>query len=226
MKINNTPTDTCNSCHISDPGPGSNFTIISRKNLPQPLKVPTLRNIYQKGNFNNANGAPSIDGFGYASNGSNATLLQVLDQPVLGGFTNDPQSQLDVAAYLISFDTGTAPAVGYTRTVTPANVTADPSIAGDWTLLQGQALAGNVDLICQGTIQGQLHGCLYQPSSNTYETDTTGLGPFTQAQLIAFIQTGDTLSIMGVPPGSGVRFGIDRNRDGIKDGDQRPRRHR
>jgi hypothetical protein len=49
------------------------------------------------------------------------------------------------------------------------------------------------------------------------------LGPFTQAQLIGFIQAGDTLSVMGVPPGSGVRFGIDRNRDGIKDGDQRVR---
>jgi hypothetical protein len=107
--------------------------------------------------------------------------------------------------------------------VTSANATADPTIATDWALLQGQATAGNIDLVCQGTIQGQLHGCLYQPSTNNYETDTTGLGPFTQAQLIGFIQAGDTLSVMGVPPGSGVRFGIDRNRDGIKDGDQRVR---
>ena len=222
VKINSTPTNTCNSCHNSNPGPGSNFNIVTRANLPQPLKVPTLRNIYQKGDFNNAAGQQSIGGFGYASSGSNATLLQVLDQPVLGGFSNNPQAQTDVAAFLLCFDTGTAPAVGYTRTVTAANVTADPTIASDWTLLEGQATS-NIDLVCQGTIQGQLAGCLYQPQQNSYETDITGVGPFTKAQLVSFIQAGDTLSIMGVPPGSGVRYGIDRNHDGIKDGDQRAR---
>jgi len=223
VKINSTPQNTCNACHNANPGPGSNFNILTRPNLPQPMKVPTLRNIYQKLNFNDANGASSIDGFGLASNGSNSNLLQVLNQPVLGGFSNNPQAQLDVGAFLVSFDTGTAPAVGYTRTVTSANVTSDPTIASDWTLLQSQAAAGNIDLVCQGTIQGQLAGCLYQPPTNTYTTNTTGLGPFTQAQLISFIQAGDTLSVMGVPPGSGVRFGIDRNHDGIKDGDQRAR---
>jgi hypothetical protein len=131
-----------------------------------------------------------------------------------------------VAAFILSFDTGTAPAVGYTRTVTSVNVTSDPTVASDWALLQTQAAAGNIDLICQGTINGQLTGCLYQPATNNYTTDTTGVGPFTQAQLVGFIQAGDTLSIMGVPPGSGVRFGIDRNRDGIKDGDQRAHRTR
>jgi DNA-binding beta-propeller fold protein YncE len=223
IAINTTPTKTCNSCHNSNPGPGSNLNIINRANLPQPIKVPTLRNIYQKLNFSNAGGSSSIDGFGLDGDGTKSNLVQLLAEPVLGGFTNNPQTQLDVAAFVVSFDTGTAPAVGYTRTVTSANATADPTIATDWALLQGQATAGNIDLVCQGTIQGQLHGCLYQPSTNNYETDTTGLGPFTQAQLIGFIQAGDTLSVMGVPPGSGVRFGIDRNRDGIKDGDQRVR---
>ncbi len=207
VKINTTPTNTCNACHNSAPGPGSNYHILTRPNLPQPMKVPTLRNIYQKLNFNNATGAASIDGFGLASNGSNSTLTDVLDQPVLGGFNNDPQAQLDVAAFVVSFDTGTAPAVGYTRTVTSGNVTGDPTIASDWALLQGQAAAGNIDLVCQGTIQGQLAACLYQSAAQTYTTDTAGLGPFTQAQLIGFIQAGDTLSVMGVPPGTGVRFG-------------------
>ncbi|HLY18473.1 MAG TPA: hypothetical protein VKR61_14675 [Bryobacteraceae bacterium] len=223
VKINTTPTNTCNACHNSFPGPGSNNSILTRSNLPQPMKVPTLRNLYQKQNFNNTSGAESIDGFGFASNGTNSTLIDVLNQPVLGGFSNNPQAQLDVGAFLLSFDTGTAPAVGYSRTATQTNVTADPTIASDWAMLQGQAAAGNIDLICKGTIQTQLHGCLYQPATQNYTTDTTGLGPFTQAQLIGFIQGGDTLSIMGVPPGSGVRFGIDRNLDGVKDGDRRAR---
>jgi hypothetical protein len=123
-----------------------------------------------------------------------------------------------VEAYLLCFDTGTAPAVGYSRTLSAATVTGAPA-QSDWSTLQGQASAGNIDLIANGTVQGQVHGLLYLPATNNYQTDTTGLGPFTQAQLTGFIQSGDILTIMGVPPGSGVRLGIDRNLDGIPDGD-------
>jgi hypothetical protein len=75
-------------------------------------------------------------------------------------------------------------------------------------------------LIMKGTIQGQVHGLLYETKTNNYVTDTTGLGPFTHAQLVSFILSGDTLSPMGVPYGTGLRMGIDRNLDGVLDGDQ------
>lgn len=48
--------------------------------------------------------------------------------------------------------------------------------------------------------------------------DGTRLFAFTQAQLAAKVLAGDILSVMGVPPGSGTRMGIDRNLDGILDG--------
>ena len=130
-----------------------------------------------------------------------------------------PVQNEQVEAFEICFDTGTAPAVGYARTLTSANVNGGPA-QGDWNTLQSQASAGNIDLIANGTIQGQLHGLLYQPSTNNYETDTTGLGPFTQAQLVTFIGNGDTLTIMSVPLGSGVRMGLDRNLDGVLNGDE------
>ena len=122
-----------------------------------------------------------------------------------------------MGAFMLCFDTGTAPAVGYTRTVTSANVST-ASIQSDWALLQKRAAAGDIDLIVKGTLGGQVHGLLYQPATNNYLTDKTGLGPFTQAQLMLLAQRGDTLSIMGVPPGSGRRMGIDRNLDGVLDG--------
>ena len=65
-------------------------------------------------------------------------------------------------------------------------------------------------------------GLLYRPASNNYQADRAGVGPFTQAQLKSKIQAGDTLSVMGVPPGSGVRMGIDRNLDGTLDGNTSP----
>src|ERR1700681_4106003 len=82
------------------------------------------------------------------------------------------------------FDTGMAPAVGYTRTLTAANVNTNSAVK-DWILLQSQAAAGNIDLIVKGTVNGQIRGMLYQPASSNYATDKTGVGPFTQAQLAA-----------------------------------------
>jgi hypothetical protein len=106
-----------------------------------------------------------------------------------------------MASYLLSFDTGTAPVVGFTVTLTKANVTGS-SVQAAWALLQLQAVAGNNDLIARGTIQGQIHGLLYQPSTNNYISDAGVL--YTQAQLQVFIAAGDTLSFMGVYPGTGT----------------------
>jgi hypothetical protein len=60
--------------------------------------------------------------------------------------------------------------------------------------------AANIDLIAKGTINGQIHGLLFQAVSNNFTTDTTGLGPFTALQLGAKILAGDTLTFMGCLP--------------------------
>lgn len=140
VTINGQSESTCNACHNSNPGPGSSMYLVNRSNLAQPMKITTLRNVYQKLNFANAAGARSIDGFGLGSDGSMSNFAQILAQPVLGGFANDPQAQADVGAFLVSFDTGYAPAVGYTRTITTSNVSSS-SITADWTMLQSQAAA-------------------------------------------------------------------------------------
>jgi hypothetical protein len=184
----------------------------------QPLKVPHLRNIYQKLLLNFVVGGASIDGFGLIHDGSVPTLASFLK----GAFPSVAQNTTNMAnliAYMMAFDTGTAPAVGYTRTATTANVTTG-AVQNDISLLTGQAAAGNIDLIVKGTIQGVVHGLLYSPSSQNYQTDQTGLGPFTQADLNGFIKAGDTLTFMGVPPGSGQWMGIDFDLDGVLDGDQ------
>jgi len=48
---------------------------------------------------------------------------------------------------------------------------------------------------------------LYQPSTNNYASNT-GAGPFTRAMLTTFVQSGDTLTVMGVPLGSGNRMAL------------------
>src|SRR6185295_18720387 len=63
---------TCNTCHTAPPGAGTNKLIIPANLLlqPQAFKVPELRDIYQKLDFNNAAGAASVGGFGLLHDGS------------------------------------------------------------------------------------------------------------------------------------------------------------
>jgi YVTN family beta-propeller protein len=191
---------TCNQCHTSNNfGPGSN-RVIQTAGVPdgsQPLKVPELRNVYQKLLFNTS-AATTIDGFGLGHDGSFPGLAAFLASALFSGYT--AAQKTDIIAYSVCFDTGTAPAVGYTITLAAGTV-ANSGSQTAWTTLQSQASAGNIDLIGRGTINGQLHGLLYQPASNNYISDAGVV--YTQAQLQAYINAGDTLSFMGVYPGTG-----------------------
>jgi hypothetical protein len=215
-----TSTITCNMCHKVDPGPGTDKTFTSGPVMQQPqtMKVPQLRTLYQKKFFNTTAGATSLDGFGLTHDGTDPGLFAFISRPVFTNFTNDTVRKNNIAAFLMCLDTGTAPAVGFTRTVTATNLN-DAAVARDWALLQNQAAVSNIDLIAKGTIDGVPRGLVYDRVSNSYLSDTTGVGPFTQADLQAKIAAGDTLSITGVPLGSGVRMGIDRDLDGRLDGD-------
>jgi DNA-binding beta-propeller fold protein YncE len=192
--------NTCQVCHTADPGSGSNLAIqpAAHTHAQQPMKVPQLRALYQKQLYTRAKGAPSIDGYGMEHDGSVDGITVFLEDSSFDGYTQAQKD--DIGAYLLCFDTGTAPAVGYTRTLTAANVTTPP-VQSDWSTLQLQASAANIDLIGRGTLGGVLHGLLYQPANNNYISDA-GV-TYTQSALQALVLAGDTLSIMGVYPGTG-----------------------
>jgi YVTN family beta-propeller protein len=185
---------TCNSCHTSNPGPGSNRVIDPQ--FSQPLKVPELRNIYQKLLFDRS-AAETIDGFGLSHDGHDSGFADFLADPLFSGYTTAQKT--DMGAYGVCFDTGTAPAVGFTLTLTTSTA-GSSTVQTDWATLQSQASAGNIGLIARGTLHGVVHGLLYQPSAGNYISDTGAL--YTQAQLQALVVGGDTLSIMGVYPGT------------------------
>ena len=210
---------TCNTCH-TESSAGTNRTIIPAQLLQesQPFKVPQLRNLYQKVGFNKTAGAKSVGGFGFIHDGSIATLFEFLSLPVFQNLSTDAVRKRNVAAFLLAFDTGIAPAVGHARTMTGSNVTS-ATVTNEWSVLEQQAAAAKIDVIVKGTIDAQHRGLVYRPSSNDYRADRTGIGPFTRAELVEKIAGGDTLTVMGVPAGSGLRMGIDRDVDGLLDGD-------
>lgn len=210
----------CASCHALPTGTARFIISAAALRESQDFKVPHLRNIYQKVFLNRNTNASSIGGFGFIHDGTFPDIFTFLSQPVFAAFSTNTVVKTNLQAYLLCFDTGTAPAVGYTRTLLSSNVNTS-AVSNDWNILESQAAAGtNIDLIVKGTIDGQRHGMLYQPASNNYEPDTTNLPPFTRAQLVTKVSAGDILSIMGVPPGSGQRMGIDRNLNGVLDADE------
>ncbi|MEO5722109.1 MAG: cytochrome c peroxidase [Chthoniobacterales bacterium] len=220
-----TNTLRCNTCHAATPGPGTDNSLTPAVALQesQSFKVPQLRNMYQKTSFNDTPGALSLDGFGFTHDGTDPTLFRFLSRPVFVNFRNDTARKNNLNAFLMCFDSGIAPAVGDTRTITSGNVT-NPGVLAEWNTLQTQAALAmpGIDLIVKGTIDGKPRGLVYQPATNNYRSDKTGVGPFTQSQLQTKVSTGDTLTVMGVPPGSGVRMAIDRDLNAELDGDGPP----
>jgi hypothetical protein len=202
---------------------GSGLAIVDAEALQesQHFKIPHLRNVYQKANFNHSPGAVSISGYGFVHDGIDDTLFNFLSRPVFGTFANNATIKNNLEAFVLCFDTGTAPAVGYTRTVTASNVTS-LAVTRDWMLLEWQAVSNHVQVIVKGTIDGRVRGFLYDRLGNAYLPDTTNMAVMTRTQLEAKISAGDTLTVMGVPPGTGQRMGIDRNVDGVLDGDTPP----
>jgi hypothetical protein len=212
---------TCNGCHTATAG-GTNRTLMPASVLqePQDMKTAHLRNLYQKNNFRKTVGGTSLGGFGFTHDGAIATLDEFLAQPVFGTFSTDPARRANLTAYLLCFPTGMAPAVGYSRTVSSANASST-AVSADVTLLEAQARAGKIDLVLKGKVNGVVRGLYYNPLTRVYDVDAAGASSMTWSQLQASAASGSSLfTLMGVPPGTGVRMGIDRDADGVLDANE------
>ena len=240
----------CNGCHHLDPNGNANFGVdkpgffggdgeASFENETQHLKVPHLRNMYQKvGMFgmgsvlffnagNNTFMGDQVRGFGFLHDGSVDTLFRfhnalVFNQSGINptgippGAPGDPlRRQLE--QFMMAFDSNLAPIVGQQITRDASNGgTTDPRI----TLLEQRADAGECDLVVKGKVGGVDHGWLYV-GSDSFIDDRAADPEISDAALRALSSTaGQELTFTCVPPGSGVRIGIDRDGDGYGDGDE------
>jgi YVTN family beta-propeller protein len=221
--------ETCNDCHTAtNLGSGTNGTMIPDDSLlhnpavlDQDLKVPHLRNLYTKTGFKDSTGNFNKRGFGYGHDGSVDDLDRFLSYP---GFTlgatgaQADANRADLVAYLMAFDTGMAPAVGRQITFDGSNNGDADDIATLDTLLS-QAAIGHIAVIAKGRIAGEARGFEYL-GGNLWRPDRgTELKP-TTAQLRNLGGVGSEITFTGVPPGSGTRMGVDRDRDGYLDRDE------
>ncbi|MCE9592686.1 MAG: hypothetical protein K8S98_00695 [Planctomycetes bacterium] len=208
---------SCASCHALPQG--SNGLIIPASVLqePQQMKIPQLRNLYRKVGKPSGT-ATGKSGFGFVHDGSLPNLNAFLAQPVFSIWPADTKD--DLVEFLLAFDTGVAPTVGYQVTL-DATTAGGATTASDCALLESQAALGNCELVAKGVLFGEPHGLVYDTATARFTSDRTGLGPFTVAQLKSQALGGSAVwTLTGVPLFSGVRIGVDRDQDGVKDGDE------
>jgi hypothetical protein len=85
-------------------------------------------------------------------------------------------------------------------------------------LLEQRAAAGDCDLVAKAREDGRERGFLY--TAGGFVTDVTGAPMMPDASLRALATApGGAVTFTCVPPGSGMRIGIDRDLDGGLDGD-------
>jgi sugar lactone lactonase YvrE len=227
----------CVGCHTLNPGAGffGSDGRASFENEPQIIKIPHLRNMYQKvGMFgmpaisfintgDNGHKGDQIRGFGFLHDGSIDTLFRFLNATVFNsafldtvGFQNDTQRR-NVEQFLLAFDSNLAPIVGQQTTLTSSNsATVGPRI----DLLIARAAAGECDLVVKGTVAGEARGW-YRTAAGTFRSDRASEALVSDAALRALAATaGQQLTYTAVPPGSGVRIGVDRDEDGFFDRDE------
>jgi len=224
----------CEGCHELDAPEGEFGTSknTSFENEPQVVKIPHLRNLYQKvGMFgmpavdeilsgdNGAKGA-QVRGFGFLHDGSVDTVFRFLRADVFSGmfpfsgtgFSSDTERR-QVEQFVLAFDSTLAPIVGQQITLTSTNgATVGSRIsllitrARTAWVLQGDPSAHECDLVVKGNVAGVQRSWLLNASTGTFTPDNGGAA-LTDAQLRAVANTaGQELTYTCVPPGSGARI--------------------
>ena len=209
---------------------------------PQLFKVPHLRNVYQKvGMFGNAKNpgflggdhgfkGDQVRGFGLLHDGNVDTVFrfthgisfsELANGPGNNGIPDGPAGDVQrrqLEAFILAFPTNLAPVVGQQTTLTQENATA---VGARIDLLIDRARAGECDLVVKsGSSQGE-RGYLYDVDSGLFLGNRRNDAPLSDAGLRQRAsQKGGELTYTCTPPGSGVRAGIDRDEDGVLDGDE------
>ncbi len=239
--------DTCQACHALDPKanpsaarPGFFGTSGGAvfEGLPQMFKVPHLRNLYQKvGMFglpelpiavpgDNDFTGDQIRGFGFAHDGSADTLVRfersIIFSQILNpeGFPLDPSGdgmRRKIESFLLAFDTNHAPIVGQQVTLTKHSQ-ADANARAD--LLISMAEQGSCDLVARLASPSVSRGFAHV-GSGMFLSDRAAEPPIKAGDLRALVHQGNrALTFTCAPVGSGIRAGIDRDEDGVLDGDE------
>jgi YVTN family beta-propeller protein len=208
----------CVTCHTGAAGSNNNLDDKRLTDSRDEVKTPPMRTVYQRIFLNRTSGAQSLSGYGLNRDGAMpANFLPTVhfyDLDMLEG-----SDFVNVSAFVLCFETGTAQSAAFSRTVTAANSTASAVIA-DIATLEGQANVFQNDLVVQGRIGGVMRSFFFERATLRYRSDKAGEPVLTRNQVLALLGGGDAITFSGTIPGQGARRGGDRNLDGVLDRDE------
>ena len=225
VRIQTGRLEVCVECHTLSPAVGLFGTKGLSADNSQPgernFKIPHFRDQYQKvGMFGWAFNAapatgPQIRGFAFNHNGATSSNFIIADLGM-------PQPDLlALRAFLYGFPTESPPVTGQQVTLTDSN---RAQAAARVDLLVERALVEQpvpeCDLIVKGVVAGSARGWSMMQTGH-FRSDVATESQLSRTELEAQLDdAADRLTFMCVPWGSGDRIGIDRDLDGILDGDE------
>ncbi|MEE8057277.1 MAG: dockerin type I domain-containing protein [Pseudomonadales bacterium] len=234
--------NSCINCHVLDEQAGSFGTagFTTFEIAPQDMKVPHLRNIYQKvGMFGGVAtdinflipvstpsdgppGLPQVRGFGYGHVGMIDSVQSFAGISALSYPGDRATAIAGVADFVRTFPTGLQPIVGQQVTLTSTN---GGTVGARIDLLIARAqtpystllspLQMECDLVVLGTINGSPRGWLFDTTATNFIPDHRDESPLTDTELRALAAQGAALTYTCAPPGSGPRIALDRDSDTV-----------
>jgi DNA-binding beta-propeller fold protein YncE len=224
---------SCELCHRLDPSQGFFGSGGGQNNEgePQNFKIPHLRNLYAKigmfGMLANPDGTvephkgEQVRGYGFLHDGIVDTVLHFVEAPA---FDLTPTEETELEQLMLAFDSDLAPMVGQQVTLDAGNAGVvgpriDVMIARAGTAFDSLVLGGTVtecDLVVKGSVAGAPRGWVLDTGLDLFLDDVGG--NLSDAALRLLAASEGSLTYTCVPPGSGTRMGINRDRDLPLDG--------
>jgi DNA-binding beta-propeller fold protein YncE len=206
--------------------------LVSRLEGGLPAKTAQFRNILDKVGMDGAS-TQSRAGFGFGHDGGSDTLVRFVIAE--GRLTNQ---SAQVVANLVSFllsvsgsDLAPATNSGLLR-IGPASQDVPAGVGRQLTLNAPQHLplldsmlalayspTSRLDLIAKGSQAGSARGWFYDRSAGLFQSDRRNERVSAEA-LIGLANAGSEITFTLVAQGTGQRLGIDRDSDGVYDGDE------
>jgi hypothetical protein len=170
-----------------------------------------------------------VRGFGFLHDGDIDTVFRfhhtlsfsdVVLGPNNGGLPSGPEGEVmrrQLERFILAFPTNLAPIVGQQITLTASSSAA---VVARVDLLRQRAEVGECDLVAKSELFGEEAGFAYA-GSGVFRTDRQAQPRISGAVLRFLAHTGHPVTFTCVPVGSGTRLGVDRDGDGVWDGDER-----
>lgn len=222
---------TCNGCHKLDESLGQFGTdgamSIEGPSVEEDMKIPHLRNMYQKvGMFTRNTQVPQqpfmgdqIRGFGYDNSGASGSIDLFLQENV---FSIGDVERQQFEQFLLAFPSELAPIVGQQVTVNSDNKKQQDVIDRLNLLVERGGVVDprpHCDLIVKGLLGDTSKGWVMTRDQRFLSSNSNEPPQDVDQLLSALTQYSDALTFTCVPPGSGARMGIDRDADGVRDRD-------